>query len=84
MTCAVYYGDEFKDCLKQVKSIYPHLDLSKVTMDDPLPSTLADDTIFEETYNSTQSEWDLNDDGVVLAQPTMEKLVTPLIPSNET
>ena len=53
-------------------------------MDDPLPSTLADDTIFEETYNSTQSEWDLNDDGVVLAQPTMEKLVTPLIPSNET
>ena len=84
LTCAVYNGDEFKDCLKQVKSIYPHLDLSKVTMDDPLPSTLADDTIFEETYNSTQSERDPKDDGVVLAQPTMEKPVTPLIPSNET
>ena len=35
-SCAIYYGDEFEDCLKQVKSIYPHLDLSKVTMDDPL------------------------------------------------
>ena len=84
MTCAVYNGDKFKDCLKQVKSIYPHLDLSKVTMDDPLPLTLADDTIFEETYNSTQSERDPNDDGVVLAQPSMEKPVTPLIPSNKT
>ena len=35
-SCTGYYGDEFKDCLKQVKSLYPHLDLSKVTMDDPL------------------------------------------------
>ena len=43
---AVYYGDRFKDCLKQVKSVYPHLDLSKVTMDDPLPSTPTGDTIF--------------------------------------
>ena len=33
---AIYYGDGFEDCLKQVKSIYPHLDLSKVTMDDSL------------------------------------------------
>ena len=84
MTRVVYYGDEFEDCLKQVKSIYPHLDLSKVTMDDPLPSTFAGDTIFKETDDSTQSERDPKDDGVVLAQPTMEKPVTPLIPSNET
>ena len=35
-SCAIYYSDGFEDCLKQVKSIYPHLDLSKVTMDDPL------------------------------------------------
>ena len=34
-SCAVYNGNEFENCLKQVKSIYPHLDLSKVTMDDP-------------------------------------------------
>ena len=44
-SCAVYYGDGFEDFLKQVKSIYPHLDLSKVTMDDPLPLTLVGDTI---------------------------------------
>jgi len=52
-------------------------------MDDPLPSTPAGDTIFEETNNSTQSERDPKNDGVVLTQPTMEKPVTPLILSNE-
>ncbi|KAL0012053.1 hypothetical protein SO802_007161 [Lithocarpus litseifolius] len=51
--CAFYYGDKFEDCLKQVKSIYPHLDLSKVTMDDPLPSTPIGDTIFEDIEDST-------------------------------
>ena len=82
-SCAVYYGDGFKDCLKQVKSINLHLDLSKVTVDDPLPSTPASDTIFEEADNFTQSERDPKDDGVVLAQPSMDKPVTPLILSNE-
>ena len=82
-SCAVYYGDGFEDCLKQVKFFYPYLDLSKVTMDDPLPSTPASDTIFEETNNSTQSKRDPKDDGVVLAQPTVDKPITPLIPSNE-
>ena len=46
---SVYYGDGFENCLKQVKSIYPHLDLSKITMDDPLLSTPANDTILDET-----------------------------------
>lgn len=46
-SCAVYYGDEFEDCLKQVKFVYRNLDLSKITMDDPLPSTLVGDTTFE-------------------------------------
>ena len=45
-SCAVFYGDGFKDFLKQVKSVYPHLDLSKVSVDDPMRSTLASDTIF--------------------------------------
>ena len=27
--CVVYYGGGFEDCLKQVKSIYPNLDISK-------------------------------------------------------
>jgi len=70
----VYYGDRFEDCLKQVGSIYPNLDLSKVTMDDSMPTTPAfgDD-------NSIHTEQDSKDDGVVLAQPTFEKLVTPLV-----
>ena len=80
--CVVYYDDGFEDCLKQVKSIYPHLDLSKVTMDDPLPSTPSD-TTFYEIDDSTQSERDPKNDGVVLAQPAVEKPVTPLIPSTK-
>jgi len=60
------------------------LDLSKVTMDDPLPSTPAGDTIFEETDDSIESKLDPKNDGVVLTQPAIEKLVTPLIPPTET
>ena len=33
--CGVYYGDGFEDCLKQVRSVFPNLDLSKVTIDNP-------------------------------------------------
>ena len=80
---AVYYGDGFEDCLKQVKSIYPHLDLSKVFMDDPMSLTPAGDTIFYETDNSTQLIRDPKNNGVVLAQPVVEKPVTQLIPSAE-
>ena len=65
--CVVYDGDRFEDCLKQVKSDYPHLDLSKVTMDDALPSTSASDPIIEETDDSIESERDPKNDGVVLA-----------------
>ena len=52
-SCVVDYRGEFEDCLKQVKFVYPHLDLSKVSMDDPMPSTPAGDTIFKETNDST-------------------------------
>ena len=45
-SCAEYYGVGFKDCLKKVKSIYPHLDLSKVSIDDPFLSTPAEETLF--------------------------------------
>ena len=82
-SCVVYYGDGFEDCLKQVKFFYLNLDLSKATMDDPLPSTPASDTIFEESNDSTVSEPDLKDDSVVLTQPTTDPPVTPLIPSTD-
>ena len=80
--CAVYYGEDFDDYLKQVGSVYLDLDLSKISMDDPVPMTPAGaDTVNKETDDSTQLEWDPKDDGVVLAQPTVEGLVTPLVPS---
>lgn len=82
--CVIYYGDRFEDFLKQVKSVYSHLDLSKVTIDDPLPSTLANGNIvLEETDNSTQSKRDPKDDDVILAQPVVDGAITSLIPSTE-
>lgn len=80
----VYYSDGFDDCLKLVRSVYPNLKLSKVTMDDPLPTTPVDgDTVSEKTNDSTHTEQGSKDDAVVLAQPTQERLVTPLVPSTE-
>jgi len=80
----VYYGNGFDDCLKKVGSVYPNLDLSKVTMDDPLPITpVGGDTASEETNDSTHTEQGSKDDGMVLTQPAQERPVTPLIPSAE-
>ncbi|KAL0010924.1 hypothetical protein SO802_006032 [Lithocarpus litseifolius] len=66
--------------LSKVKSVYPDLDLSRVIMDDPLSSTLAGDTIFEETDDLTRLEPEPKDDSVVLAQPAANLPITPLIP----
>lgn len=52
-------------------------------MDDPLPSTPVGDTIFEEVDDSTQLDLDPKNDSVILAQPVMEKPVSPLILSTE-
>ena len=57
------------------------MDLSKVSMDDPLPSTPADDTILEESDDSTESKVDPKDDSVILAQPVVDQLTIPLTPS---
>jgi len=80
--CVVYYSDGFEDCLKQVRFVYPNLDLSKVTMDDPLPTTpVSDDTVSEETDDSTQLEQNPKDDSVVLTQLAIKGLVAPLASS---
>ena len=55
--CAGYYGTGFDDCLQQVASAFPELDLSGITMDDggdgsPQPNLTPE-----------------HDDSVVLAQP---------------
>ena len=82
--CVVYYGDKFEDRLKQVGSVYPNLDLSKVTIDDPMLTTPAfGNTVSEETDDSTHMEQDPKDNGVVLAQPALKKPVTPLVSFTE-
>ena len=65
--------------MKRVRSIYPKLDLSKISMDDPLPTTpVGGDSVSEETNDSTQLKWDPKDDGVVLTQLAIEGPVIPL------
>ena len=80
--CAFYYDEGFNDCLKQVRSVYPDLDLSKISMDDLMPTTPTGvDIISEEIDDSTQSKQDPKDDVVVLAQPALEGPAVPLVPS---
>ena len=55
--CGEYYGTGFEDCLQQVASAYPELDLSGITMDD------GDDSLRQPTPR--------RDDSVVLAQPAV-------------
>ena len=80
-SCADYYGTGFDDCLKQVASAFPELDLSGITMDEFVLSTPAGDT---PAYGGD----DLRNDDVVLAQPIVnphaqdggdENPVTPLL-----
>ncbi|KAK9999677.1 hypothetical protein SO802_019280 [Lithocarpus litseifolius] len=79
---AEYYGDGFEDCLKQVKSLFPHLDLSRVSMDDPVPSTPMVDTVYVEDDDLGESGIPTRGDGVVLAQPALDKPAASKIPSS--
>ena len=63
-SCAGYYSTGFDDCLKQVASAFPELDLSRITMDD------GDDGL---SHSAPTPE---ADDVVILAQPA----VNPPIP----
>ena len=54
-SCGEYYGTGFEDCLQQVASAYPELDLSGITMDDG--------------DNISRQPTPRRDDSVVLAQP---------------
>ena len=47
-SCADYYGTDFDDCLKQVASAFPKLDLSGISMDAPEPVTPARDVVTED------------------------------------
>ena len=66
--CAVYYGDGFEDCLKQVESVYPALGLSKITLENPMSTTYrGDDTINEEFDDFIHTEQGPKDNSVVIA-----------------
>lgn len=81
--CTVYYGDGFEDCLKQVRSVYPYLDLSKISLDNLMSAILGGgDIIHEESDDSIHiEEQGPKDDGVVIAQPALDGPVAILIPS---
>lgn len=83
--CNVYYGDAFDDYLKQVGSVYPDLDLSKITLDDMVPTTPGgSDTVNEESDDSTHmEEQDLKDDNMVIAQPILVSPITLWVSSAE-
>ncbi|KAK9990930.1 hypothetical protein SO802_025915 [Lithocarpus litseifolius] len=81
--CAEYYGEGFEDCLKQVKSLYPHLDLSRVSMDDPVPSTPVGDTVVADDDTLSGSGTHQKVDGIVLAQPALDSSGVQKLPSSD-
>ena len=83
--CSVYNGVGFEDCLKQVGPVYPDLDLSKISLNDPIPTTpRGGDTINEESNDSAHTkDQDLKDDGVIIAQPIPVGPITLLVSSSE-
>ena len=70
-SCADYYGTGFDDCLKQVASVYPELDLSGITMDASVLMTPAGDTVADKDDEPLNLDFLLNDAGVILAQPAV-------------
>lgn len=79
----VYYDNSFEACLQQVGSIYLDLDLSKVSLDDLLPTTPAGcDTVDQESDDSAHTEKQIpKDDRVVIALPVPEGHLATLVPS---
>ena len=68
-SCADYYGTGFDDCLKQVASAFPELDLSGISMDAPEPLTPARDVTTDDDDDVLESQPSPKfDGGVVLAQ----------------
>ena len=80
-SCADYYGTEFDDCLKQVASAFPKLDLSGISMDALEPMTPARNVVTDDDDGIPESQPSPKvDGGVVLAQPA----ITPHAPVSKT
>ena len=65
-SCADYYGIGFDDCLKQVVSAFTELDLSRITMDDPVLTSPVNNDVVDEADGSPESNLSPNDDCVVV------------------
>ena len=71
-SCADYYGTGFDNCLKQVVSAFPELDLSGISMDALEPVTPTKDVATDDDDSVLESQPSPKvDDGVVLAQPAI-------------
>ena len=80
-SCADYYGIGFDDCLKQVASAFPELDLSGISMDAPEPVTpIRDVTIEDDDVVLKSQPSPVVDGDIILAQPT----ITPPAPVSKT
>ena len=76
-----YYCTGFDDCLKQVASAFPELDLFGISMDVPEPVTPARNVAVDDDDSILESHPSPNvDGGVVLAQPA----ITPPAPVSKT
>ena len=68
-SCANYYSTGFDDCLKQVMSAFPKLDLFGISMDAPEPVTPARDVTTEDDDVVLESQPSpVVNGGIVLAQ----------------
>ena len=80
-SCADYYSASFDDCLKQVASAFPKLDLSGNSMDAPEPVMPTRDVAIEDDDIVLESQpLPLVDGSVILAQP----VVNPPAPVSKT
>ena len=80
-SCADYYGTGFDNCLKQVASAFPELDLFGISMDAPEPATPARNVVADDDDGILDSQPSPKvDGGVVLAQPA----ITPPVPISKT
>ena len=79
-SCADYYGTGFDDCLKQVASNFPELDLSGISMDASEPVTPTKDIATDDDVVLESQPSPLADGDVILAQPA----ITPPIPVSNT
>ena len=71
-SCADYYSTGFDDCLKQIASAFPELDLSEISMDALEPVTPARNVIADDDYGIPESQPSPKVDGdIILAQPAI-------------